>query len=249
MQYDFRGKTVLVTGASGGIGRAVALRFAAAGADLILHANEDRKALEEIVDQVNVKAETIPADFSRSGFQEEFCEALRDRIDIWVNAAGLDLMSPTVRSLPYDEKLRRLFQVDVFAAVELSRRIGLRMKEQAGGTIVFFSWDGVDYGRQGDTAELYGAAKGALLGYGRSLAERLAPEVRVRCLALGWIRTRWGRTASGEFDRKVAEDTLAARWGTPEEVAQAVLFLSDESSAYVDGINLRLNGGKRGNRD
>ena len=119
------------------------------------------------------------------------------------------------------------------------------MKEQNGGTLVFFGWDGVTYGQTGETAQLYGAAKGAVLGFCRSLAQTLAPEVRVRCLSPGWIRTRWGTLASEEFQRLGADDSLLGRWGEPSEVADAVLFLVSPQANFVDGIDIRLNGGKR----
>lgn len=254
IEYCFSDKTVIVTGASGGIGRAVALRFAQAGASLLLHANDNVAQLDEIVQcsrNRGGKAETFRADFEKPSDRALFLESILStgkKIDLWINAVGVDLMASSLTQRSFEEKLHSLVEVDVFAAVELSVRIGERMKNQGNGTIFFFDWDGVDYGWTGETALLYGTAKGALRGFSRSLAENLAPEVRVRCLSLGWIKTRWGKSASVDFDRRVRDDSLQRRWGEPEEVAETVLFLSSDESSYVDGVGIRLNGGKRGTR-
>ena len=224
------GRTAVITGASGGIGAATASVLEQAGAVVIRHIGRAQ------------------ADFSQPGEADRFVDAVLERsstIDIWVNAAGIDLMSSEMKRLAFDERLRRLMEVDVLAALNMSRRIGQRMKEQNGGTLVFFGWDGVTYGQTGETAQLYGAAKGAVLGFCRSLAQTLAPEVRVRCLSPGWIRTRWGTQASEEFQRLGADDSLLGRWGEPSEVADAVLFLVSPQANFVDGIDIRLNGGKR----
>lgn len=254
VEYCFRGATVAITGASGGIGRATALRFAQAGASLLLHAHKNVARLDEIVElsqKQGGSAEIFPADFNSPNDRKYFFEAIlakERKIDVWINAAGVDLMSPSLARRSLEEKLQSLVEVDVFATISLSVRVAERMKRQGDGTLFFFDWDGVDYGWSGETAQLYGAAKGAVRGFSRSLAESVAPEVRVRCLSLGWIKTRWGQSASDRFERRVSEDSLQKRWGEPDEVADTILFLADGRSTYVDGIGLRLNGGKRGTR-
>jgi len=242
--------TVLITGASGGIGLATARRFAAAGAALILHAHHNISAvneLREIIRQRGGKAEVVSEDFSQIDAAKALCRqvfGLTDHIDVLVNAAGLDLMSPALSSLPFEQKLQQMLQTDVHTPILLSKMIGKRMHGRKQGTIFFFGWNGVDYGWHGDTAQLYGAAKGALLGFSRSLAEDLAPNVLVRCLSLGWIKTRWGEKLSEDAERRYAADSRRNRWGTPEEVAAVIEFLSSEESKYIDGIGLRLDGEK-----
>ena len=233
--------TVLITGSSGGIGSATAKRFAVAGARLFLHAHQN-------VEDVN-SAETISVDFLQPDaaaklYQHVFEQT--DHIDVLVNAAGLDLMSPTLASLPFEQKLQKVLQADVFTPILLSRLVGKRMQKQKRGTIFFLGWNGVDYGWQGDTAQLYGAAKGALVGFCRSLAEDFAPDVLVRCLSLGWTKTRWGEKLAKEIEQRYAADSRRNRWGTPEEVAAVIEFLSSEESKYIDGIGLRLDGEKKG---
>ena len=243
--------TTLITGASGGIGSATAKRFASAGHKVILHTHQNvsvTNELRETIRNSGGNAEVISADFAQPDTAENLYRQvfdLTDRVDVLVNAAGLDLMAPLLASFPFEQKLQLILQTDVFTPIQLSRMIGKRMQEQRRGTIFFLGWNGVDYGWQGDTAQLYGTAKGALLGFSRSLAEDLAPDVLVRCLSLGWIKTRWGEKLSEELEQRYAADSRRNRWGTAEEVAAIIEFLSNKESSYVDGIGLRLDGEKK----
>lgn len=253
-KYDFSGKNVLITGATGGIGEAVARRFAESGAFVLLHTHRKQAQAEKMLTEIRQnggKGDVVVADFGDNfdlnGFLKQLLEKTA-QIDILVLASGLDLMTPEISSQTFAEKLKKILDVDVFATVQLSKELGYRMKEQGKGTIFFFGWDGVDYGWAGNTAELYGLAKGALQGFSRSLAESLAPAVKIRELSLGWIKTRWGKKSSVDFEEKIIKDSLQNRWGEPSDVADVVLFLSSDVSEYMDGINLRINGGKRGTK-
>jgi 3-oxoacyl-[acyl-carrier protein] reductase len=241
--------TVLITGASGEIGSAVAKRFASAETEMILHAHQNLsvvQALRETLQKRGGRVEVVQSDLSREDAAEQFFRhvcALTDQVDLLIHAAGLDLMSQT--SLSFEQKLQMILQTDVVVPILLSRKIGKRMQEQKHGTIFFLGWNGIEYGWRGETAQLYGAAKGALLGFSRSLAEDFAPDVLVRCLSLGWIKTRWGAKLSEELERHYAADCRRNRWGTPDEVAAVIEFLSGKESEYIDGIGLRLDGEKR----
>ena len=241
---------VLITGASGGIGSAAARRFAAAGATVILHAHQNIAVayeLRETILRQGGKAEVISADFSKYDAAETLYQNAVERtehIDVLVNAAGLDLMLPTQATMSFEQKLQMILQTDVVTPILLSRLFGKRMQKQKRGIIFFLGWNGVDYGWQGETAQLYGAAKGALLGIARSLAEELAPDVLVRCLSLGWIKTRYGEKLTKEIEQRYVADSRRNRLGTPEEVGAVIEFLTKEESKYIDGIGLRLDGEK-----
>jgi NAD(P)-dependent dehydrogenase (short-subunit alcohol dehydrogenase family) len=96
---------------------------------------------------------------------------------------------------------------------------------------------------EGDSGELFGAAKGAVMAFTRSLARSLAPKVRVNCLAPGWIKTAWGENASAQWQDRVRAETPLRRWGLPEDVAAAARWLASPAAAYITGQIIRINGG------
>jgi 3-oxoacyl-[acyl-carrier protein] reductase len=104
-------------------------------------------------------------------------------------------------------------------------------------------WDQAEAGMEGDSGELFAAVKGAVMAFTRSLALSLAPEVRVNCLAPGWIRTAWGVGASEVWQERVRRETPLGRWGEPEDVAATARWLVSPAAAYLTGQVIRINGG------
>ena len=104
-------------------------------------------------------------------------------------------------------------------------------------------WDQAETGMEGDSGEMFAATKGAVMAFTRSLSLSLAPEVRVNCLAPGWIKTAWGESASSEWQDRAVRETPLRRWGTPEDVAQAARFLVSPKSSFLTGQVIRVNGG------
>ena len=164
-------------------------------------------------------------------------------LDVCVNNAGADTLTGEAARWPFERKLEELLAVDVTATMLLSRAVGRRMKEAGGGVILNMGWDQADTGMEGDSGELFAAAKGAVMAFSKSLALSLAPEVRVHCLAPGWIRTAWGNEASEAWQERVRRETPLRRWGAPEDVAAAARWLASPAARYLTGQVIRVNGG------
>ena len=164
-------------------------------------------------------------------------------IEVWVNNAGADTLTGEAGRWPFERKLRELLAVDVTATMLLSREVGARMKARGEGIILNIGWDQADTGMEGDSGQLFGATKAAVMAFSKSLALSLAPEVRVNCLAPGWIRTAWGEEASAVWQQRVLRETPLRRWGTPEDVAATARWLVSPAAQFLTGQVIRINGG------
>jgi NAD(P)-dependent dehydrogenase (short-subunit alcohol dehydrogenase family) len=245
---DLESCRALITGATSGIGRATAISLAAAGAWVIVHGRRTGAA-RIVAQECLIRAghsHFIAADLKES-------EALSrlvgeswshwDGLDILVSFAGADTLTGTARNSDFDAKLDELWEVDVVATIRLCRDIGRCMREQGAGAIITIGWDQAEPGMEGDSGQLFSATKAAVISFSRSLALSLAPEVRVNCLAPGWIRTAWGESASQVWHDRVHAETPLSRWGTPEDVAQAARWLASPAAAFITGQTIRVNGG------
>jgi 3-oxoacyl-[acyl-carrier protein] reductase len=251
---ELAGRRALVTGSTRGIGRAIALELAAAGADVIVHGRgpagrRSHLPAEETAEQIRlagVRSEARLADLS----DIEACRRLVEEawscwggLDVWINNAGADTLTGEAAGWPFERKLRELLAVDVTATLILSREIGKRMREATGGVILNMGWDQAETGMEGDSGELFAASKGAIMAFSRSLALSLAPAVRVNCLAPGWIRTAWGEGASSRWQERVRRETPLRRWGRPEDVAAVTRWLVSPAAEFLTGQIIRVNGG------
>ena len=246
---ELKGLRAVVTGSSSGIGRAMALELAEAGADVIVHGRRSGKRAEEVAACVRAggsRSHVIQADF----VDQKECARLAEEawrewngVDIWINNAGADTLTGEAARWSFERKLAELFAVDVTATILLGRDAGARMKQQGRGVIVNIGWDQADTGMEGDSGQLFAASKGAVMAFSKSLALTLAPEVRVNCLAPGWIRTAWGEHASLGWQQRVLRETPLARWGTPEDVAKTARWLVSPAAAFITGQVIRVNGG------
>ena len=97
----------------------------------------------------------------------------------------------------------------------------------------------------GESGEMFAAVKGAVMAFTRSLAQSLAPQVRVNCLAPGWIKTSWGERASDYWQGRAERQSLVGRWGTPEDVAKSAVFLASPGAEFINGQVIPVNGGFR----
>jgi 3-oxoacyl-[acyl-carrier protein] reductase len=247
---DLDGKFVLVTGASSGIGQAIAIGCAAAGADVAITYRKNREGAEETARRIRDRGrsvEIVEADVSREDDIDSLAGAVSKRfgrVDAWINNAGADILTGEGRKLNRREKLDLLLRVDLrgtilasWAAVDVMRR------QPGGGVIINMSWDHVGVGMQGENPILYATAKGGILSFSKSLARDVAPHIRVNILAPGFIETSFGEGANDDWRREVVGRTPLQRWGVPQDLAGAAIFLASDAAAFVTGQVLAVNGG------
>jgi 3-oxoacyl-[acyl-carrier protein] reductase len=238
----------VVTGSTRGIGRAIAVELAATGANVIIH-GRDKNAAEEVcsvIRQRKREAVAMVTDISTPAARAELVDRVWNErpVDIWVNNAGTDVLTGEAADWSFDRKLQALWQVDVQGTIELARMVGQRMKQRGSGVILNIGWDQAETGMAGDSGEMFAAVKGAVMSFTRSLAKSLAPEVRVNCIAPGWIRTAWGEDASDYWRDRAINESLLKRWGEVEDIARAAAFLASPAAAFVTGQIFQVNGGR-----
>jgi 3-oxoacyl-[acyl-carrier protein] reductase len=243
-------KTVFITGASGGIGLAVAKRFAQNGDALFLHFFSNREPLDRLQKEFpDVPMQFAQADLTQISEQDRLAEEAwnwRGGIQSVIQAAGVDILTGERKKWTFEQKLAALWNVDVQASMLIARNAAQKISIAGqNGSILLIGWDAVDWGMAGDSAQLFAAAKGAVTAFARSLAQGVGPNVRVNVLAPGWIQTEWGKQAPAAWQKHAKKDSLLDRWGTPQEVADAAFFLCSENAAFLNGVVLPVDGGKR----
>ena len=239
-----------MTGASSGIGRAIAETYAAAGAVVLLTHRDSRDRAHEVAEAIAAdggRALVCQADLATRGACERLVAEARDglgRVDVWVNNAGADVLTGDSATWEWERKLDTLLAVDLKGTIACSYAAGEVMRgQERGGTIINMSWDQVATGMAGENPQLFSAVKGGVLAFSKSLARALAPEVRVNVLCPGWIETSFGEQADREFHRSIADDTPLRRWGRPQDVAEAAVYLASPAAAFVTGQAVNVNGG------
>ena len=247
--FSLEGKTALVTGASRGIGRAIALGFAEAGADVAVAARteEDLKTLAKEIDSVGRKAVVLPTDVrDRDAIQAMFDKTVEafGHLDIVVNnAGGSNFMSPIVGLRPEGwDKLRTLNLDSVFHCTQIGCQ---KLLESGGGSIIQLASVAGIQGAQGLSP--YSAAKGGVIMFSQAVAKELAgSNVRVNSIAPGWIDTplnEW--MTSDEATLREAEKMIPmGRIGTAEEVVGGAIYLASDASSFVTGATLVIDGGQ-----
>lgn len=241
---ELSGLRAMVTGSTSGIGLAIARALAAGGARVIVHGRRSPERAAAVAAELGGRA--LLADLR----DPDACHRLVNDawsawggLDVWVNNAGADTLTGEAAHWPFERKLQELLAVDVTATMRLSREVGARMKAQGTGTILNIGWDQAETGMEGDSGQLFAATKAAVMAFTKSLALTLAPEVRVNCLAPGWVRTAWGEGASAVWQERVVRETPLRRWGLPDDVAAAARWLASPAAAYITGQIIRVNGG------
>lgn len=246
MEQSLAGRHALVTGASRGIGRSIALSLASAGADITLVArNEDAlNSLAADIKNLGSAAHVIVADLASADSAEEIASALEfDELHVLVNNAGGNSFMSAVQSMRLSG-WRKTLNLNLDSVVALTQALIPRLINSGNGSIINVS--SVAGLNGSPLMSHYGAAKAALISFSRSLALELAHQgVRVNSLVPGWIDTDLTDflRASKESEQGALARVPMARWGKPEEIAAAALFLASDSSSFMTGQELVVDGG------
>ena len=240
--FDLSGKAALITGASGGIGGAIARALHTQGATVTISGTRT-DALAELKAALGERAHVVAARMDEAADIDRLAkeaEAAMGKIDILVNNAGITRDNISMRMK--DEEWEKVLQVNLTGSFRLTRAAmrGM-MRRRAGRVINITSIVGVT-GNPGQAN--YAAAKAGLIGMSKSLAQELASRgITVNCIAPGFIATPMTDVLTDEQKKAILARVPADRLGTPAEIAAGVVFLASDEAAYVTGQTLHINGG------
>lgn len=242
-------RVAVITGASTGIGRTTALTLAREGADVVVNyvrSEAQARSVAAEIAELGRRAILAQADVSGMAGVERLVRAALDsfgKIDAWVNNAGADILTGEAASWSDEAKWDRVMTVDLKGTWLCSRAAAEVMMPRGDGVIVNISWDHVFQGMGNPTAAIYAAAKGGVAAMSRCLAREFAPRVRVNVVAPGWIKTKWAAELDEARAGSVLRQTPLGRWGLPQDVASAVLFLASPESSFITGQTILVGGG------
>ena len=240
--FDLTGKTALVTGASGGLGGAIAKALHGAGATVGLSGTRT-DPLEALASELADRAHVLPCDLSNADALSALpgqAVAAMGSVDILVNNAGITRDNLFIRMS--DDDWDRVIAVNLTSVARLTKGVIRGMMKSRWGRVVNIS---SVVGATGNAGQAnYAAAKAGMVGMSKALAAEFAGRgITVNCVAPGFITTAMTDSLSGNQKSAILAQVPAGRMGTPEEIAAAVLYLASPEAAYVTGATLHVNGG------
>jgi 3-oxoacyl-[acyl-carrier protein] reductase len=240
--FDLTGKRALVTGASGGIGGAIAKALHAQGAEVAISGTKVA-VLEQLAAELGSRVHVLPCDLSDVAATEELvprAEAAMSELNILVNNAGITRDGLAVRFS--DEDWQTVIDVDLTAAFRLIRKALPPMMRRRAGRIISITSVVAFTGNPGQAN--YAAAKAGLVGMSKALAREVASRnVTVNCVAPGFVGTAMTDVLNDKQKETVLGAVPMKRLGTTAEVASAVLYLASDEAAYITGETIQVNGG------
>lgn len=240
--FDLTGKGALVTGASGGIGGAIARALHAQGAAVALSGTRTAP-LEALASELGERAHVVPCDLSDSAAVEALPKSAASalgQVDILVNNAGITRDQLFMRML--DDDWSKVLEVNLTSVMRLSRGVLRGMMKARWGRIINVSSIVGVTGNPGQAN--YAASKAAVIGMSKSLAAEVASRgVTVNCVAPGFIATAMTEVLNDDQKSRISTQIPAGRMGTADEIAAAAVYLASPEAAYVTGQTLHVNGG------
>jgi 3-oxoacyl-[acyl-carrier protein] reductase len=242
--FDLNGRTALVTGATGGIGEAIARTFHKAGATVAISGRQVEK-LEKLAAELGERAHVLPCDLGdRAKVGKLIDEATKTlgRVDILVNNAGLtkDNLFMVMKDDQWDDVIA-VNLTSTFMLMRAAARAMMRSKSGYGRIINISSVSGV-IGNPGQGN--YAASKAGMIGMTKSLAREVASRgITANCIAPGFIKTAMTDALNEKQTEEISKMIPAQRFGSPDDIAQGALYLASDSAAYVTGQTLHINGG------
>jgi 3-oxoacyl-[acyl-carrier protein] reductase len=241
--FDLSGQTALVTGASGGIGGAIARALHAQGAEVAV-AGTRTAALDALAAELGERAHPLPADLAEPDAADKLVRdaeaAMGGRLDILVNNAGITRDNLALRMK--DEDWQAVIDLNLSAAFRLTRAVLRGMVRRRHGRIVCITSGVGVLGNPGQAN--YAAAKAGMIGMAKSIAAEVAARgITVNCVAPGFIATAMTDALNEDQTARATAAVPVGRFGNPDEIAAAVVYLASAEAAYVTGATLHINGG------
>lgn len=238
------GKTALITGASRGIGAAVARACASEGAAVVVSGRSDEVlAVAQGIRESGGVAEALQGDITEDAHARALIQLCRTKfggLHVLVNNAGV-LAAGKLGMLRLEDA-RRMFEINVLSVINLSQYAVRAFPRASGGSIINLASIAGTQGIDGITA--YSASKAAVIGFTRAAAKELAPQkIRVNAIAPGFIDTDMARQVSPEWFAKRVESIRLGRIGVPDDIARVAVFLASDDSSYMTGQILGVDGG------
>jgi 3-oxoacyl-[acyl-carrier protein] reductase len=242
------GKVAIVTGASRGIGRSIAIRFAGEGARVMVAYRSRTAEADAVVDTITTaggEAFAVAADVSRQVDVQRLVDQTMERygrIDVLVNDAGVMVAKGLFETT--EDDWDQTIDINLKGAYLCSKAVAPIMIRQQGGTIINMSSNSGLYHPSAMRFTEYVVSKAGMNGLTKAMALALGPHVTVNAICPGWLRTDMVEIIEPEVQQRILDETALHRWGTPDDIASSAVFLASDEAAFITGELLIVAGGR-----